>query len=41
MIIPKDANVSPEASDLIRYIITLYRKLVCDPRDRLGVNGVE
>jgi len=31
--IPKDADVSPQAADLIR-------KLVTDPKDRLGVNGV-
>jgi hypothetical protein len=33
-VIPKDADVSPQAADLIR-------KLISDPKDRLGVNGVE
>lgn len=31
--IPRDADVSPHAADLIR-------KLIADPKDRLGVNGV-
>lgn len=34
LVIPRDADVSPQAADLIR-------KLVTDPKDRLGVNGVE
>lgn len=32
--IPRDADVSPQAADLIR-------KLISDAKDRLGVNGVE
>lgn len=34
LVIPKEARLSPAASDLIR-------KLVCDPQDRLGRNGVQ
>ncbi len=33
LVIPKDADVSPQAADLIR-------KLIADPKDRLGANGV-
>jgi hypothetical protein len=32
--IPSDVEVSVQAADLIR-------KLICDPKDRLGSNGVE
>ncbi len=34
LVIPKDADVSPQAADLIR-------KLIADPKDRLGANGVQ
>ena len=41
LIIPDDVEISREAVDLIKYFLFEYRKLIADPRDRLGVNGVE
>ena len=32
--IPSDANISPQAADIIK-------KLICDPHERLGINGVQ
>jgi len=34
LVIPKEASLSPAANDILR-------RLICDPEDRLGRNGVD